>query len=210
VALAQALAGGGCPGLTDLSFASPLAVAPALTALAQAVAGGACHGLQTLDLFTTAAGAGLLAEGIRSRHLPRLEHLRLLGSTIGDEGVGALAEALRLSPCSGAGHGLRTLVVVYARMGDEGCRAVARGMREPGGALWGLCELALPVNVIHDSGAVAIAEALEAGAGQQLTSLDLTQNRLGEAAKARLRAAVAAGGCPRMRHDGLKLADQRG
>jgi hypothetical protein len=160
--------------------------------VAREVGAGACPDLRHVDVWSvTAEGATPLADGIRSGRVPRLERLALMGPAIDDARVVALVEALQASPC----RSFRSLSLYDVGMNVEGCRALAQAMREAEGVLSRLTELTLKVQDFGDEGALALAEALEAGAGASLTRLDLSHDDLHKDTLARLRAAVPEG-CP--------------
>jgi hypothetical protein len=217
-ALGEALAEGACPDLTSFRFggrddvweqglktiAAALAWERGLKTLAVAVAGGGCPRLRHLDLVTTRDGVASLAEGLLANGLRRLESLRLRGPSIGVPGVVELARALKTapSPCPW----LRTLSLSQTSMEDDGCKAIAKLMKE--GWLWRLRDLTLADNRIRIGGAKALVDALGAGGGSNLMRLDLSSNELDDDALLAIRWGVGGGRCPQMPADGLKLPGQ--
>jgi hypothetical protein len=159
--LGEALAIGACPNLLHFRFSikgalGGIRVGRELEVLALGVAGAGCPNLRRLELWTNLGGVASLAEGLRTHGLRRLESLHVCGY-IGDRGIALLADALRTSPAPCPA--LRTLRFPETSMTDEGCRAVARLIKE--GCLRLLEELCMPHNLIRTTGAKAFLEALE-------------------------------------------------
>ncbi len=133
---------------------------------ARALAGGDCWGgLRELHLGHTALTDAGLAALARAPHLANLRHLNLEGNRITDEGAIALAESPYLT-------NLAVLDLGRMDVGLKGARALAGSA-----VLGGLRHLALSVK--KETAAEGAAELLARPELGQLTTLSLTETRLG-------------------------------
>jgi hypothetical protein len=167
-ALGEALAAGACPGLTSLCCQY------ACEQIVEAVVGGCCPDLRHLSGRLCFGGVNTLINGIRSHALLRLESLLMVESDMDYETGRALFEALGARPCPCPS--LRELDVSRLGFGlfesVECCQAIGHALG--GGGLSSLEALYLRENCCIDAdGVVVLAEALRAGAGANLTTLDL-------------------------------------
>jgi hypothetical protein len=110
------------------------------------------------------AGASALAAALGRGALPRLKHLFLRSTALGDAGLAALAPALRQLPA------LERLGFGDNPLGDEGLAALVAPPPPPAGApppptggLTKLKWLDLSHTQIADTGCAALAEALDSG-----------------------------------------------
>eukprot|EP00966_Prymnesium_polylepis_P196883 4562207-Prymnesium_polylepis.1 len=122
----------------------------------------------------------------------KLRRLHLADNSIGDKGALHLMEALRSAP-----PGLRLLNLSNNSVGDKSIALLARSLGAGGALSESLEELQLSANRVGDEGARALAAAITSGA-TKLRSLSLARNELtpGGEAKAELRRACKARGCP--------------
>jgi len=149
--------------------------------------------------------AGLTLAALLS-HLQSLRYLSLLGNSLGDLGCSAFADALPSLPS------LMTLILSSNNIGNTGCTALAAALP----SLPSLTTLGLSNNNIGDAGCSDLATALppsltmlylrwnsigDAGCSAlavalpslpALTTLDLSNNNIGAAARAAVRAAARA------------------
>jgi large subunit ribosomal protein L31/Ran GTPase-activating protein 1 len=137
-----------CPSMEDFRMVSSRvgAAGGAALAAALAAAGSSLLRLDVHDNPMTQAAAGPLC-AVLAAH-PRLQHLNLNDTCLGDEGVAEVAAAL--PPCVA---GLQELELALNEVTAAGAGAVAAGVRGKAA----LARLNLRENELEDEGAVAVA-----------------------------------------------------
>ena len=138
-----------------------------------------------INMHVSDAGASALAGALDRGALPRLRKLCLIGATIGDAGLVALAPALRRRPA------LERLYLYYNPFGDEGLAALVAPPPPadtppppPAGALKQLKKLDLDGTQVTDDGCATLVAALDSGALPALEVLELEGIVASDAAKA--------------------------
>ena len=138
------------------------------------------------------AGASALAAALGRGAMPRLKHLGLSNSAIGDVGLVALAPVLRRLPA------LRIIGLLGNPLGDDGIAALvapppppAGALPPPTGGLTKLNKLSLSQTQVTDAGCAALAAALDSGALPALKGFILDLIPASRAAKAAVHAALA-------------------
>ncbi len=211
-----ALSLGGCPTLESVAAPSNFITATGVVSLA------AAGRLRSLNLSGNPLGeAGAFAVAKALAGWPRLAELRLSQADLAPVGVVALVQALRAAPPwleilkldgndVGRGGGMELAALLAT-----GCQPRLQGLSLHRCALDGaapdllralaatphmMC-LSLWDNEIDDVGADALAAVLRAGALPRLGEIDLSMNRLSDAAAARLvDALLARGAVPCLLH----------
>uniref|UniRef100_A0A0G4HXL2 Uncharacterized protein n=1 Tax=Chromera velia CCMP2878 TaxID=1169474 RepID=A0A0G4HXL2_9ALVE len=141
--------------------------------------------VRTLDFSrreTGDEGVKALAEALKGSTLPFLQSLNLSDNGIGDEGRKALK--------AGTLPALQSLHFEgNMNIGDEGVKALAEALKA--GTLRSLQSFNLSFNKIGDEGVKALAEALKAGTCPSLQSLNLEDNNIGDEGEKTLAGALA-------------------
>ena len=154
------------PALETLALYEPTAGPDAMQRLTAGLGAGALPAVSWLQirLHMGDAGAWALAIALGQGAMPRLKHLHLSHSAIGDAGLVALAPTFRRLPA------LKALGLQANPLGDEGLAALvappppAGATRPPTGVLTNLERLYLSYTQITDAGCAALTAALESGA----------------------------------------------
>ena len=108
-------------------------------------------------------------ELIHNIKLNLINSLNLAGNEISDDGVKAIAEALKENTS------VTNLDLRYTKIGDDGAKAIAEALKKN----TSVTNLDLSSNKISDEGAKAIAEALTVNT--TITRLDIHKNQIGAA-----------------------------
>ena len=158
--LAAGLCAGALPAVSWLQIRSQMGDTGAL-ALAAALGQGAMPRLKHLHLSHSAIGdAGLVALAPAFRRLPALNALGLQANPLGDEGLAALV----LAPSPPAGAPPPATGAIQSEAGAPAGTSTAAAGRPPTGVLTNLQRLYLSYTQITDAGCAALTAALESGA----------------------------------------------